>query len=123
MKVLLSIRPEYVKQIFDGSKKYEFRRKSFKKKVNTILVYSTSPTKKVVGEISFDNIISDTPEAIWDRCKSHAGISKIDFFNYYSGTEQAFAIEIKCFSEYERPICLDEIRAGLRAPQYFIYLE
>ena len=51
MKVLLSINPPYVDKIFNGEKKFEYRRAIFKdNSVDTIVIYSTSPIKKVVGE-------------------------------------------------------------------------
>lgn len=48
MRILLSINPEYVEKIFSGTKKYEYRKNIFKnKEVKTILIYSTSPIKKI----------------------------------------------------------------------------
>jgi predicted transcriptional regulator len=36
MKVILSIKPEYAFKIFDGTKKFEFRRVIFKKKTSRL---------------------------------------------------------------------------------------
>ena len=36
--ILISIKPEYVEKIFDGSKKYEYRRRLANKAVDKILV-------------------------------------------------------------------------------------
>ena len=67
MKVLLSINPEYVEKIFSGEKKYEFRRNIFKRKnIKSIIIYSTSPVKKVVGEFYIEEIIEDLPEKLWE---------------------------------------------------------
>ena len=49
--ILLSIKPEYVERIFNGSKKYEFRKYLPQEKVEKIVVYSTDPVQRVVGEI------------------------------------------------------------------------
>lgn len=49
-KILLSINPNHVENIFNGTKKYEFRKVECKKPVDKIIIYSTSPIKKVVGE-------------------------------------------------------------------------
>ena len=51
MYVLMSIKPKYVEKILSGEKKYEYRKTLLKKDVESILVYSTSPVKKVVCEI------------------------------------------------------------------------
>jgi predicted transcriptional regulator len=50
MNVLLSIKPEYAELIKSGLKKYEFRRKIFKKAGHSkVFIYSTSPVKKITG--------------------------------------------------------------------------
>ena len=49
--ILMSIKPEYVKKIFDGTKKYEYRKTKCKIKPTKIIVYASTPVKKVVGDI------------------------------------------------------------------------
>ncbi len=44
MNVLLSIRPKYVEEIIKGNKRYEFRKSIFKKNVEEVWIYATSPT-------------------------------------------------------------------------------
>ena len=51
MKVILSIKPEFVEKIINGEKKFEYRRKIFKKDVEKVLIYASSPIKLVVGEL------------------------------------------------------------------------
>ena len=43
MKVLLSIKPEFVEAIFSGEKLYEYRKAIFKKNVTTVVIYATKP--------------------------------------------------------------------------------
>lgn len=62
MKVLLSIKPEFVREIFQGRKKYEYRKNIFTKHVTKVLVYSTKPEGMIVGEFSVRAILNDTPE-------------------------------------------------------------
>ena len=51
MRVLLSIKPEFALKIFDGSKRYEYRRSIFKRGgVTKIVVYASDPIQKVIGE-------------------------------------------------------------------------
>ncbi|OTQ00605.1 hypothetical protein B5S43_08290, partial [Gilliamella apicola] len=65
MKVLLSIKPEFVEKILSGEKKYEFRKKLFKRQsVKTIVIYATMPIGKVVGEFDIDHVISDEPNLV-----------------------------------------------------------
>lgn len=60
--ILLSIHPEYVRQILAGTKKFEFRRSVAKRNVDRILIYSTSPEMKVVGSVSVLGVLKDTPQ-------------------------------------------------------------
>ena len=57
MNVLLSIRPKYVEEIIKGNKRYEFRKSIFKKNVDEVWIYATSPTKKIVGTFVIGKII------------------------------------------------------------------
>ena len=51
MKVLLSIKPEFVEKIFSGEKRFEYRKSIFKQQnIDTIVIYSTMPVGMIVGE-------------------------------------------------------------------------
>ena len=43
MDAILSIKPQFVEEIIAGRKGYEFRKKGFKRNVNTVFVYASSP--------------------------------------------------------------------------------
>lgn len=75
-KMLLSIKPEYVKKILSGKKKYEFRKFHCHDDVDTIVIYCTSPVKKVVAEAKLLNIIEGTSADVWEKTKGFGGISK-----------------------------------------------
>lgn len=122
MKVLMSIRPQYVEKIFSGEKVYELRRKIFKKSINTIVVYASSPVMKVVGEINVDSIVVDSPKNIFQRFEDKIGISKDNFFNYFSNTNIAYAIKIGKVIKYPEPKKLSYFGID-RAPQSYIYLK
>ena len=63
--ILLSINPNHVENILNGSKKYEFRKKACKRHVDKILIYSTTPIMKIVGEAEVEDVLVDEPETIW----------------------------------------------------------
>lgn len=93
--ILLPIHPDHVKNIFNGTKRYEFRKRICKKPVDRILIYSTSPVMKVMGEAEIEDILVDTLEIIWERTKEKAGIDKRFFDRYYAGRNQAVAYKLK----------------------------
>jgi predicted transcriptional regulator len=119
--MLLSINPEYVDRIFNGSKRFEFRKTKNRKEVDTIVIYETAPVMKVVGEAQVQCILLDTPNAIWDKTSSHSGISKDFFDSYFKGRDCAVAYKLGEVTKYECPVSLLDL--GIRsAPQSFIYL-
>ena len=64
-EILLAIKPEYVAQIFNGAKRFEFRTRIPTKPVSKIFIYCTYPVMAVVGEVEVKSIISLDPETLW----------------------------------------------------------
>lgn len=122
MRVLLSIKPEFAFKIFEGTKKFEFRKVIFKNpNIKTVVVYASSPIQQVIGEFEIDNIISFNPEKIWRMTKKHSGISEEFFYEYFADRDIAHAIKIKKTKKYKKPLC---IRKDFNAvpPQSYMYL-
>jgi predicted transcriptional regulator len=68
MKVLLSIKPEYVEKILDGTKKFEFRKGIFKNPdVKSVVIYSTMPVGMIVAEFDIADVIEDKPSTVWKK--------------------------------------------------------
>lgn len=123
MKVLLSIKPEYVEKIFSGVKKYEYRRSIFKnKEIKTVVIYSTFPVKKIVGEFKIKNIVKDLPEKLWELAPENTGIDKRKFMEYFDDKKEGYAIEIGKIEIYKTPKLLEELSIK-KAPQSFLYLK
>jgi len=123
MKVLLSIKPKFALKIFDGSKKFEFRRIIFKRPgIEKVLVYASSPVKRLIGEFEIDTILSDDPLSLWNKTRNHAGIDEKHFFDYFSNANKGYAIKIKNYRIYSRPLIIEDC-FGVSPPQSFIYLE
>jgi predicted transcriptional regulator len=123
MKILLSIKPNFVAEISSGKKIFEFRKILYKRRdLKRIVVYSSSPVCRVVGEIEVDDILCDTPSKIWDRTKTAAGISKMSFDKYFEGKNIAYAIKIKSFKPYSEPMRLEMKYPGITPPQSFCYI-
>lgn len=122
MRVLLSIKPEFAFKIFDGTKKFEFRRVIFKKpNITTVVVYASSPVQKVIGEFEIDDILSFNPKEIWEITEKYSGISEDFFFKYFADREVAHAIKIKSTKKYLEPLSIKD-DYNLVPPQSYIYL-
>lgn len=123
MKVLLSIKPQFVEQIIKGTKRYEFRKAIYKRTdIDTIVVYASSPVCRVVGEFKVDGILCETPETLWQHTHDSAGITREFFDQYFDKRDKAYAIRIKSFLSYENPTKLTEAFPGKVPPQSFCYL-
>lgn len=123
MKVLLSIKPKFVQQIIDGNKRFEYRKKIFKRDVESVVIYSTMPVGKIIGEFKIEKIINDSPEELWEQTYLYSGITKDYFLEYFSGRESGFAIKIKEFIEYSEPINPRVAYEKFTAPQSYKYID
>lgn len=124
MKVLLAIKPEFAEKIFDGTKKFEFRKTIFKSdNVKVVVIYASSPKQKVVGEFEIEKVIALEPEELWKKTKKHSGITKQYFDSYFNEKEKGFAIKIKKLKKYRSPKCLKTDFNISSPPQSFLYLD
>lgn len=76
MKVLMSIKPLYAEQILQGKKKYEYRRRIFKRSdVSSLVIYESAPVSLVVGEVKICGIVFDSIDELWAKTNQHGGIT------------------------------------------------
>ncbi|OPY65049.1 MAG: hypothetical protein A4E57_03316 [Syntrophorhabdaceae bacterium PtaU1.Bin034] len=122
MNVLLSIKPQYVDKILSGEKKFEFRRKIFRRQVELAYVYCNSHVKRIVGTFTVGEILSGTQEQIWAMCGEKGGIEKEAFFRYFSGAAKAYAIEIVNFHEFAEAVIPEQLIEKFYPPQSFYYV-
>lgn len=123
MKVLLSIKPEYVNLIFSAKKRFEYRRKIFSRDdIDVILVYASAPVMRIVGEFKVRQIIKASPPVLWETTHLQGGVSRDFFFEYFKGRQQGYAIEVASFKLYDKPKELSELGIST-APQSFRYVE
>lgn len=125
MKALFSIKPEYVNRILSGEKKYEFRRRIFKRQdVDTIVIYSTLPQGAVVAEASITRVLRANPDEIWEQTHEYGGISKSDFMHYFEGSTCAYAIKLGRITQFSTPVQLSDYSSKINhPPQSFAYID
>lgn len=119
--ILLSIKPMYVKKIFSGEKKYEYRKHLSQVPVEKIIVYSTDPEQKVVGEIKISGTLKMSPTRLWEQTKHEAGISREKFRKYFKGCQTAFAYQLGETTMFKKPKELSDYGIS-QAPQSFVYI-
>jgi len=122
MRVLLSIKPEFALRIFDGSKRYEYRRSIFKRgEVTKIVVYASDPIQKVIGEFEIGDILHEEPQALWAKTREYGGITKRRFLEYFRNKTKGYAIQVKSTRMYDVPLPLNSFMVS-SPPQSFMYL-
>ncbi len=122
MIAILSIKVKYVEEILNGNKRYEFRKKSFKKDVGSILVYATKPVGRIVCILHVGEIIEDHPKILWRDFNKFSGLDKKEFFAYFGDRDKGTAIEIKSVEEFPEPINPKELIPNFTAPQSWSYI-
>lgn len=121
MNVILSIKPQYARAILNGEKKVEFRKNSFKKKVNKIFIYSSAPDQVLLGYFSIKNIDIDSPIQLWKKYSNVGCIEKKDFFEYYSNKSQGTSLIIDKVVKFNKPIEPNKVFENFYPPQSFQY--
>jgi predicted transcriptional regulator len=119
---LLAIQPKYSDAIFAGKKYVEFRKRGFKQPVKLIVVYTSSPIKKIIGYFTIERIVQKNPKALWQEFGGVGSISEQDYFNYFRGKTKAFGIVIKKVETFKKPISLKRLGRNVVPPQSFRYI-
>lgn len=120
-KILISINPEHVQNIINGTKKYEYRKIAAKQDISSIIIYETTPIKRVVAEAEIIDVLELSPEELWAQTKRESGISKEFFDKYFKGRNVAYAYRLGEIKVYNEPKTLLEY--GIKAaPQSFVYI-
>lgn len=123
MNVLMSIKPKDAMNIFEGVKKFELRRKVFKKsKCDKVIVYASRPLRKIIGEFEVEDIIKAPIAQLWELTKNYSCVEKKRFYDYFDGLSEGYAIKVKNYKKYKQPFDLIDIYNG-RPPQSFVYID
>ena len=117
--LLMSIKTKYTNQIFNGTKIYEFRRKSIgEKNLNKkIYIYSSEEAKEIVGFIIVDKILSGSVNKL---LKETEYPDKKAIREYFKDSKECYAHHIKETYKFIKPIKINEI--NFTVPQFYRYI-
>jgi predicted transcriptional regulator len=118
----LPIKPQYAHRIVSGEKRFEFRKATFASHVSHIVIYASTPVKKIVGVAEVSSIDSSSPSATWESTKHAAGISRSAFRAYFLGKKRAYSIALEGVRALENWVSPNEIEEGFKVPQSFAYV-
>lgn len=121
--IMISLESRYADGILSGNKIYELRRRRFNvEEGSRIWLYSKKPLGAVVGFATIRRIHGSSLAAIWRKYGALTGVTRKEFFAYFSGKESAYAIELAEQHRLKFPLSLEEIRCvspGFQPPQFF----
>lgn len=122
-KIMLSIKPCYVKEILAGRKLVEYRKRiPHDHTVSQVLIYASYPTKRVVAEFQVGGYLAEFPDSLWQQTSGIGGIDKEVFDNYFKNRDVAYAYQITNLQMLPTPMPLSAF--GLkRGPQDYCYVE
>ncbi len=127
MALFLSVKPIFARRILDGTKTIELRRVRPNIALgDMVLIYSTSPDMALIGSAQVAQLLFGAPHHIWAQVRDHAGVSREEFDDYFSGATTASGIRLCAVRRLARPICLRELRERwpwLKPPQSYRYVD
>lgn len=120
----LPIKPVYAERLINGTKRFEFRRRPMSSDVTHIVVYASSPYKRILGIVEVSSIERGSVRSVWNKTKGSAGITRSEYLEYFSGVDTAYAIAIDPSKtvRFEQHISPSDIEENFVVPQSFKYL-
>src|SRR4051812_28659243 len=124
--LLVSLRPRFASLVLSGEKSVELRRTIPDVECGAlVLIYESSPTRRLAGMGRIGAIDVGDPKRIWNANGAATGLTRAEFDVYFAGTDRAVAITLEAAQPLVQPLSLEELRrrwTGFRPPQSFRYL-
>ncbi|MEI2270239.1 ASCH domain-containing protein [Microbacterium sp. No. 7] len=123
--VLLSVKPRFARAILEGRKTVEVRRRFPQIPTGTtVVLYSSSPERAVLGTVRLKRAIRVDPNAVWETYSADIGIEEDALEDYLAGADSSTVLQVEAPESWSRPVSLGLLREifGLEPPQSFRYL-
>lgn len=125
--ILISLAPRHAKNIFDGVKHIELRRRPMKVEPGTIIwIYVTLPVGVLMGRAKVAAMHTASPGALWRKFGSVSGLVKSEFLGYLDGLAEGFVLVLEDVKALRESLSLADLRSiakGFNPPQFFIRID
>jgi predicted transcriptional regulator len=125
--ILISLAPRHAKNIFDGVKHIELRRRPMNVEVGTIVwIYVTLPVGVLMGRARISGLYRAPPKSLWHKFGSVSGLGKNEFLSYLNGLETGNVLALEDARTLHTPLSLQELRhiiGSFNPPQFFIRID
>lgn len=123
--LLLSVRPRFARALLAGTKTAEIRRRfPDVPESMTVVIYSSSPEKAILGTMRARRLIRSNAEDIWRNYGGVIGLEQSELTDYLHGARDCSVLELDTPALWQRPVDLHELRRvlGVEPAQSFRYL-
>lgn len=120
--VVLALNPEFAEKIYSGTKTVELRKTRPKRVVTRVMVYETTPVKRVTGWFNVLWIRTFTPTATWLKFGKALGITRRRLREYLRASRRAVILAIGRVKRFRSPMALRAVSNLSRPPQSFAYV-
>lgn len=125
--ILISLAPRHAKNIFDGVKHIELRRRSMNVEPGTIVwIYVTLPVGALMGRAKIAALHTASPSSLWRRFGTVSGLTRNEFLGYLDGLAQGVVLVLEDVRTLREPMSLEALRhlaVGFNPPQFFIRID
>ena len=124
--ILISLEPRHAENIFSGRKQVELRRRTMNVSPGTtVWIYVKLPVGSIIGRVNIVGVHSLSPAGLWRRFGSVSGLSRTEFFEYFSGAAAGVALVLENAQRLHGSLSLNmlrELAGGFHPPQFFARL-
>lgn len=121
--VFLPIKPHFMNLIMNGDKTVEYRKRPPIQPVSLIVLYSSSPIKKIVGLAEVTEVSCGKKDVIWKSTSTMGGISKKEYDEYFGKSDISCVLKIGKLLKLKTPLSPSIIKRGFHIPQSYTYIE
>lgn len=121
--VFLPIKPKFMDLILAGEKTVEYRKRPPQQPVSLMVLYASSPVKKIVGIAEVLEVSCGKKEVIWQSTSLRGGISKKEYQQYFVDTDISCVLKIGKLFKLKQPISPGTIKRGFHVPQSYTYID
>lgn len=124
--ILISIHPEHVRNILQGTKTVELRRANLHLEAGeTLWIYTTAPDSIVEVVAKIGEVTRATPSQVWRQYGKSVRMDKAAFNSYADSRAHITAIKLLDVCKLDNPCTLADLRKASRKfhpPQGAIYI-
>ena len=121
--VLVSLESRHAENILSGTKRVELRRRKMHiEKGTTVWLYVKQPVAAIIGKATVNTLCSLEPDLLWKKFSSTSGLTREEFFGYFAGVTEGFALGLSAPERLKAPLHLKDLRKvapGFQPPQFF----